>query len=78
MLEEWAGDDPSRQEVVDVLHSSTEPGLFVPGFWEVGAGLLDIFARMANGEADASTLQDEAASLQDKLDREWETWNGIG
>jgi len=77
MLEQWAGEDPSRQEVVDVLRSSTEPGLFIPGFWEVGAGLEDIFVRMANGEADASTLQDEAPSLQDKLDREWETWDGI-
>jgi ABC-type glycerol-3-phosphate transport system substrate-binding protein len=77
MLGTWAGDDTSRQEVVDVLHSSTVPSVFVPGLWEVGATLLDLFSQMANGEADASVLEDEAPAMQEKLDREWATWNDI-
>jgi multiple sugar transport system substrate-binding protein len=78
LLDQWAGDDPSRQEVVAVLHSSTGGGIFVPGFWEVGAGMLDVFSQMANGEADADAIHEQASAWQDKLDRQWETWNDIG
>jgi multiple sugar transport system substrate-binding protein len=78
LLDQWAGEDPSRQEVVAVLHSSTGGGIFVPGFWEVGAGLLDVFSQMANGEADAEAIHEQASAWQDKLDQQWETWNDIG
>lgn len=77
MLDDWAGDDASRQEVVQVLQTSTEPGLFVPGFWEVGASLIDLYSQLANGEADVDAINDEAPAMQEKLDREWETWNNI-
>jgi multiple sugar transport system substrate-binding protein len=79
MLEQWAGDDESRQEVVAVLSTSTEPGLFVPGFWEVTAPLADLYTQAAAGEADvAGELADLAPELQDRLDREWETWDTTG
>jgi multiple sugar transport system substrate-binding protein len=77
MLDEWAGDDQGRQEVVEVLRTSTEPGLFVPGFWEVGATLLDLYSQLSNGEAEVDAISDEAPAMQEKLDREWETWNNI-
>jgi multiple sugar transport system substrate-binding protein len=78
MLQSWAGADTARQEVVKVLSTSTEPGLFVPGFWEVTAGLLDIYAQAGAGEVDArQAIQGEAGFLQEKLDREWSTWEGI-
>jgi multiple sugar transport system substrate-binding protein len=78
MLGEWAGDDPGRKEVVEVLSTSTEPGLFVPGFWEVTASLLDLYAQMGNGEADPrGALEEDAPKAQEKLDREWRTWENI-
>jgi multiple sugar transport system substrate-binding protein len=78
MLDQWAGDDPGRQEVVKVLSTSTEPGLFVPGFWEVTAPLSDLFAQTANGEGEAGpAIADITPTLQERLDREWETWDAI-
>ncbi|GAA1855992.1 ABC transporter substrate-binding protein [Asanoa iriomotensis] len=77
MLQAWAGTNESRQEVVKVLSTSTKPGLFVPGFWEVTSTLSDIYAQILAGETDTSAIQKEAPELQKKLDREWETWENI-
>jgi multiple sugar transport system substrate-binding protein len=77
LLGQWAKEDVSRKEVVAVLNTSTAPGLFVPGFWELAAPLMDQFSQMADGGAKASALNEEAPALQDKLNKEWETWNGI-
>jgi multiple sugar transport system substrate-binding protein len=79
MLQEWAGDDESRQEVVAVLSTSTEPGLFVPGFWEVTAPLTDLYTQASAGETDAAeAIVDATADMQDRLDRQWETWEETG
>lgn len=78
LLEQWAGDDPGRQEVVQVLSTSTEPGLFVPGFWEVTAPLMDLYNQLASGEGDAEVaIPGITSDLQDRLDREWDTWGKI-
>jgi multiple sugar transport system substrate-binding protein len=77
MLEEWAGDNPGRRDVVGVL-SNSSPWILVPGFWEVTAPLVDLFALMVDGEIDPRTaLADEAPMLQERLDREWATWEAI-
>jgi multiple sugar transport system substrate-binding protein len=49
MLNTWAGTNESRKEVVKVLSTSTKPGLFVPGFWEVVSTLGDIYAQICSG-----------------------------
>jgi multiple sugar transport system substrate-binding protein len=78
MLANWAGNNASRREVVAVLSTSKRPGLFVPGFWEVLATLSDLYAQMANGEANPrAAIVKETPELQSKLDREWETWEKI-
>ena len=78
LFDQWAGENPGRQDVVTVMSLPSRPGIFVPGFWEVTAALEDIFGQMANGDADSSAITNEAPNLQDKLDREWETWEAIG
>ena len=74
----WARDDEGRQETVKVMGLRNEPGLFVPGFWEVTAGLWDGFALMQNGEANPrDAIPTEATAAQESLDREWQTWEEI-
>jgi multiple sugar transport system substrate-binding protein len=78
MLDEWAGKNGGRKEVVKVLSTSKEPGLFVPGFWEVTAAFGDLYAQFASGEAQPRPAIEKAApAAQDKLDREWRTWENI-
>lgn len=78
MLDQWAGKDKGRQEVVKVLSTSKEPGLFVPGFWEVTSVFEDLYGQFAHGDAQPRAAIEKAApAAQDKLDREWRTWQNI-
>jgi multiple sugar transport system substrate-binding protein len=78
LLPEWAGDDEGRQETVKVVSLRSNPGLFVPGFWEVTAPLFDYYAQMANGDiSPRDALTEQAPLMQEKLDREWQTWEEI-
>lgn len=78
MLDAWAGENVGRQEVVSALSTSTEPGLFVPGFWEVTATLADLYGQMCSGETVARpAITSAVPAMQEKLDREWQTWESI-
>lgn len=78
LLDSWAGDDEGRQEVKTVLSLRSAPGLFVPGFWEVTAPIDDAAGQMMNGEAEPREAIGQAAPvMQERLDREWDTWNNI-
>ncbi|GAA1996137.1 ABC transporter substrate-binding protein [Microbacterium ulmi] len=78
LLPEWAGDDEGRQETVEVVSLRSNPGLFVPGFWEVTAPLFDYYAQMANGDVKPrDAIEEQAPIMQEKLDREWQTWEEI-
>lgn len=76
-LAQWAGDNPGRKQVADVMKLST-PTPFIPGFWDVTAPLADLFTEMVNGDGTAQELlDDQAPAMQESLDRAWQTWDAI-
>ena len=76
-LDDWAGDDPSRQEVASVMNL-TAPIPLIPGFWDVTAPLGDGFSLIVAEEVTAADfLNEEAPNMQDSLDQAWETWDAI-
>jgi multiple sugar transport system substrate-binding protein len=78
LLPQWAGDDEGRKEAVKVLSLRSAPGLFVPGFWEVTAPIDSIGPQLMSGELEAeAALKEQAPLMQERLDREWQTWNEI-
>ncbi|HWA18357.1 MAG TPA: extracellular solute-binding protein [Devosia sp.] len=77
-LPQWAKDDEGRKEVGEVLSLRSAPGLFVPGFWEVTAPIDSVGPQITSGELTAEgALKEQAVVMQEKLDREWQTWNEI-
>ena len=76
-LDDWAGDDASRQEVTSVMNL-TAPTPLIPGFWDVTAPLFDGFSLIVAEETTAADfLNEEAPNMQDNLDQAWETWDAI-
>jgi multiple sugar transport system substrate-binding protein len=76
-LDDWAGDNASRQEVASVMNL-TAPIPLIPGFWDVTAPLGDGFSLMVAEEVTAADfLNEEAPNMQDNLDQAWETWDAI-
>lgn len=71
------GNAAARQQFLDVIATS-QPGMFVPGFWDVTSPLGEGFDLIAAGEVTASDMLDDAAPrMQDSLDQAWRTWEEI-
>ena len=71
------GNATARQQFLDVIAAS-EPGMFVPGFWDVTSPLSEGFDLIASGEVSASDMLDDAAPrMQHSLDQAWRTWEDI-
>jgi hypothetical protein len=71
------GNATARQQFLDVIAVS-QPGMFVPGFWDVTSPLGEGFDLVAAGEVSASDMLDDAAPrMQDSLDQAWKTWEEI-
>lgn len=74
---DWAADNESRQETLQVMALSREP-VFIPDFWGVIDPLWDAWEFMVSGEMTAQEAFDEAAIyVQENLDQAWETWESI-
>jgi multiple sugar transport system substrate-binding protein len=76
----WAsqGNTAAREEFLQAI-GAAQPGLFVPGFWDVTSPLEDAFDQIAAGEISAAEALDGAAPrMQDSLDDAWRTWEQIG
>ena len=76
-LAQWAGDNPGRKEVAEVM-ALTGPTPLIPGFWDVTGPLADLFKLVVSGEETAKHgLDAQAPQLQDALDQSWATWDAI-
>jgi multiple sugar transport system substrate-binding protein len=74
----WADANEGRAETLQVI-GLARPGLFIPGFWDATAPLVDSFALVADGqEAVQQALDEVAPQMQETLDRAWETWDDLG
>ena len=73
----WADGNAGRQEALDVM-SLSQPGIFVPGYWDVTDPLWDSYALIVEGDRTAQEALDEVApEMQESLDRAWQTWEDI-
>lgn len=72
------GNREAREQFLQVVGAAEAP-MFVPGFWDVVSPLGDAFNLVAEGEATAADVLDEAAPrMQDSLDQAWVTWEQLG
>lgn len=73
----WADENAGRQQALEVMGLS-QPGVFVPGYWDVTDPLWDSFSLVVEGDRTAQeALDDVAPEMQDSLDRAWQTWEDI-
>jgi multiple sugar transport system substrate-binding protein len=74
----WAGDSPEKQALVAMAEKG-RPQLFVPGFaTDLSPILDDTFTQVVNNEGDVeSIVHEQARVMQEQLDKDWATWDGI-
>jgi hypothetical protein len=76
--EEWAGDDPMRQDYFTLLNRVVPPP-FSPDVWTAVDPFYEAFRLMTEEQADVKASVESAADeCQDKLDELWQTYNELG
>jgi multiple sugar transport system substrate-binding protein len=71
------GNAAARQQFLQVI-GAAEPGIFIPGFWDVVPPLEDAYNQMVEGETTSAVLDEVAPRMQDSLDQNWATWDQLG
>jgi ABC-type glycerol-3-phosphate transport system substrate-binding protein len=72
---DWAGDNPGRQDILEVL-SHARPPIFIPNKWDTFGPFFDAWGYTLDGEKTVQeALDDAAAAIQENLDQAWANWD---
>jgi multiple sugar transport system substrate-binding protein len=78
LSEDWAGDDPLKQQSVALLERVVPPP-FSPDIWTSVEPFNEAWRRMTeDGAPVAEAVQDAAVECQEITDELWETWDSLG